>query len=115
MTNRQAPPGRKSKACVVVRNPFGTHHCTRWFGSVQTEKTSVRGAASTRVPMIECGSRSRSMLFLVGTLLLPFALLLLIARFVTPFVFVLLRLEDPQIVVEAVRSEERRVGNDGLV
>src|SRR5262245_30854209 len=104
MTNRQAPPGRKSKACVVARNPFGPHHCTRWFGSVQTEKTGVRGAASTRVPMIECGSRSRSMLFLVGTLLLQFALLLLIARFVTQFVFVLLRLEDPQIVVEAVEA-----------
>src|SRR5215472_18029701 len=101
MTNRQTPPGRKSKACVVVRNPFGPHHCTRCFGSVHTEKTSARGAASTRVPTIESGSRSRSILSLVATLLLPFGVLVLIAWFV---VFALLRLKDPQIVVEAVET-----------
>src|SRR4029078_498979 len=104
MTKRQMPPGRKSKACVVVRNPFGPHHCTRCLGSVQTEKTSARGAASTRVPTIERGSRSRSMLFLVARVLLPFTLLVGIERFVVLFVFFFLRLKDPQIVVEAIEA-----------
>src|SRR4029078_21806 len=82
----------------------GPHHCARCLSSGRTEKTSARGAASTRVPTIERGSRSRSMLFLVVTLLLPFTLLVWIERFVVLFVFFLLRLKDPQIVVEAVET-----------
>src|SRR4249919_3580861 len=64
------PPGRKSKVCVVVVKPFGPHHCARCFGSVHTENTSSRGASSTRVPMIERGSCSRSRLLFTLTLLL---------------------------------------------
>src|SRR5437763_13827512 len=77
MTKRQTPPGRKSKACVVVVKPFGPHHCARCFGSVQTENTRWRGALNTCVPMIDRGSCSRSRLFFSATSLLPFVLLVL--------------------------------------
>src|SRR5262245_30802722 len=101
MTNRQTPPGRKSKACIVVRNPFGPHHCTRCLGSIQTEKTSPRGAASTRVPTIERASWSRSMLFFIATLLLPFAFL---DRLGLLFALFPLRLKNPEVAVETIQS-----------
>src|SRR5215813_896580 len=86
MTKRQTPPGRKSKACVVVVKPFGPHHCARCFGSVHTENTSARGASSTRVPTIERGSCLRSMLLFTATWLLPFVL----------------RLDRPEVVTKPV-------------
>src|ERR1700736_2349249 len=52
MTNRQTPPGRTSIARMVVVKPFGPHHCTRCFGSVQASKTSSRGASNMRVVTI---------------------------------------------------------------
>src|SRR5215475_512650 len=89
MTKRHTPPGRKSYACVVVLKPSGPHHCARCFGSVHTENTNVRGASSTRVPIIERGSFSRSMLFLTAMVFLPLVLFLL-------------RLQHLQITVEAI-------------
>src|SRR5215470_4489647 len=86
MTKRQTPPGRKSKACVVVVKPFGPHHCARCFGSVHAENTSARGASNTRLPTIERGSCSRSMLLFTATWFLPFVL----------------RLNCPQIVAEPI-------------
>src|SRR5262245_29218767 len=71
MTKRHTPPGRKSYACVVVVKPFGPHHCARCFGSVHTENTNARGASNTREPMIERGSRSRSILFFTVIVFLP--------------------------------------------
>src|SRR5262245_13675224 len=91
MTKRQTPPGRKSKACVVVVKPFGPHHCAKCAGSVHTENTNSRGASSTRVPMIERGSCSRSMLCLPAMRLLPFLL----------FLF---GLQQFQIAVEAIEA-----------
>src|SRR3990170_3795746 len=70
MTKRQTPPGRNSKACVVVVKPSGPHHCARCFGSLKAANTRSRGASNTRVPIIERGSRSKSMLFLALTFLL---------------------------------------------
>src|SRR5262249_15656829 len=87
MTNRQTPPGRKSKACVVVVKPFGPHHWARCFGSVHTENTNARGASNTRVPTIERGACSRSMLLFSATSFLPFVL----------------RLNCPQIVTKAIQ------------
>src|SRR6476646_511369 len=86
--------GRTSKACVVVVNEFGPRHCAGCFGSVLTENTRARGASSTRVPMIERGSCSRSMLFFTATLLLPFVLFVLLA----------LRLNCPEVVVEPIET-----------
>src|SRR4029453_19514367 len=77
MTKRHTPPGRKSYACVVVVKPFGPHHCARCFGSVHTENTNARGASSTREPMIEHGSRSRSMLLFTAMVFHPLGLFLL--------------------------------------
>src|SRR6185436_6545670 len=68
MTKRHTPPGRMSKALVVVVKPFGPHHCDRCLGSVHASNTSARGASSSRTAMIAFGSRSRSMLFLAATL-----------------------------------------------
>src|SRR5437764_171950 len=85
MTKRHTPPGRWSKALVVVEKPFGPHHCARCFGSVQTSHTSSRDASSTRVPTSAQGSWSRSRLFLSATLALP-------------------GLQLAQIVVEAVEA-----------
>src|SRR5262245_64886902 len=76
MTKRQTPPGRKSKACVVVVKPFGPHHCARCAGSVHTRNTNSRGASSTREPTIERGSCSRSILLLSAMIFLPFLLFL---------------------------------------
>src|ERR1043165_6642689 len=76
MTKRHVPPVLNSKVCVVVVNPFGPHHCARCFGSVNAENTRSRGASKTRVPMIECGSRSRSMLLFAAMIFLPLALFL---------------------------------------
>src|SRR4051812_9830060 len=70
MTKRQTPPALKSNALVVVRKPFGPHHCERCFGSVHTDQTSSRGASSSRVPTITFGSESRSMLLVAATFLL---------------------------------------------
>src|SRR6185437_11078357 len=94
MTKRHTPPGRKSKVRVVVVNPFGPHHCARCFGSLHTENTRARGALSTRLPMIERGSFSRSMLLFTATRLLPFVL----------FVLLTLRLNCPKIVVEPIET-----------
>src|SRR5579864_6251664 len=69
MTKRQTPPGRNAKLDVVVVKPFGPHHCARCFGSVQTENTSSRGAANSRMPMIERGSLCRSRLFVAAMFL----------------------------------------------
>src|SRR5487761_2594010 len=69
MTKRQTPPGLNSKAEVVVVKPSGPHHCARCCGSLKAENTSSRGASNTRVPTMERGSRSRSMLFVTLTLL----------------------------------------------
>src|SRR5512143_1859228 len=85
MTKRHTPPARISNKCVVVVNPFGPHHCARCLGSVHAEKTRSRGASNTRVPMIEHGSVSRSMLFFAAT-------------------FFLLRLQNTQIIVEPVET-----------
>src|SRR5262245_12072777 len=74
MTKRHTPPGRKSWACVVVVKPFGPHHCARCFGSVHTENTNARGASNTREPMIERGSRSRSILFFTVIVFYPLGL-----------------------------------------
>src|SRR5690242_8007820 len=70
MTKRHTPPTLNSNARVVVRKPFGPHHCERCFGSVQTDQTRWRGASSSRVPTITLGSDSRSMLLVASTLLL---------------------------------------------
>src|SRR2546423_14274473 len=70
MTKRHTPPGRKSKALVVVEKPLGPHHCARCLGSVHTDHTNSGGASSTRVTMIDRASRSRSRLLLALTLLL---------------------------------------------
>src|SRR4051794_15330499 len=78
MTKRQMPPGRNSNRLVVVVKPFGPHHCARWFGSVQVENTSARGASNTWVAMIDFGSVVRSSLLFSATLLL-LALLRLLA------------------------------------
>src|SRR6476660_1895218 len=69
ITKRHTPPGRNSKLCVVVVKPSGPHHCARCLGSVKAENTSWRGALSSRLPMIEHGSESRSMLFFSPMLL----------------------------------------------
>src|SRR6185437_4162737 len=70
MTKRQMPPARNSNALVLVVKPSGPHHCARYLGSVHCCHTSLRGASNTRVPMIERGSRSRSILFVALTFLL---------------------------------------------
>src|SRR5262245_17441928 len=70
MTKRQTPPGRKSKACVVVVKPLVTTIAPDVPGR------SIRGASSTREPTIERGSCSRSILFLSATTFLPFLLFL---------------------------------------
>src|SRR5262245_14908137 len=67
MTKRHTPPGRMSKALVVVEKPFGPHHCARCFGSVHACHTNARGASNSRMAMMACGSRSRSMLFRAAT------------------------------------------------
>src|SRR5215813_6466723 len=70
MTKRQTPPGRMSKAEVVVRKPSGPHHFARCFGSVHTDHTRSRGASITREPIIVFGSDLRSISLLTATLLL---------------------------------------------
>src|SRR5579862_3179825 len=104
MTKRQTPPGRISKLCVVVVKPYGPHHCAKCLGSVHSEKTRSRGAANSRTPMIDRGSRSRSML-------LPAAMpTLLLAVFdfrglrVRRLGFCLLGLQRPQIEVEPIEA-----------
>src|SRR5580698_10625489 len=77
MTNRQTPPGLKSKLDVVVVKPFGPHHCERCLGSVHAANTSSRGASNSRTPMIDRGSVSRSSLLVAAmfpVLLLAFRL-----------------------------------------
>src|ERR1700742_2266964 len=96
MTKRQTPPARKSNACVVVVKPFGPHHCARCFGSLHAANTSVRGALSTRVPLIARGSLSRSRLFLSAPFRLPGPRRLRAGR--------RLGLQDTQIVVETVET-----------
>src|SRR6185503_856471 len=91
MTKRQTPPGRMSKALVVVVKPFGPHHCARCLGSVHASNTSARGASSSRTAMMACGSRSRSMLFLAATLRLR------LCRF-------LCRLQLVQVVLQAIEA-----------
>src|SRR3954471_23140921 len=96
MTKRQTPPGLKSKALVVVRNPFGPHHSARCLGSVQTDHTSSRGASIRGDPSITFGSDSRStLLFSVTLLLRLFRLALVLRR---------LGLQRPQIVLQAVQA-----------
>src|SRR4051812_47857978 len=96
MTKRQTPPGLKSKALVVVRKPFGPHHCARCLGSVHTDHTSSRRASITRDPSITFGSDSRSMLFLSATFLLQlFPLGFVLRRF---------RLQRPQIILQPIQS-----------
>src|SRR5512136_2053761 len=85
MTKRHTPPGPNSNENVVVVKPFGPHHCARCFGSVHAEKTRSRDASNTRVPMIERGSVSRSMLFFAAT-------------------FLLLRLQNTQVIVEPIQT-----------
>src|SRR5262245_10478231 len=53
-----------------VWRPPGPRHCARCLGSVKAKNTSSRGASSSRLPMIERGSVSRSMLFFAPILLL---------------------------------------------
>src|SRR5882757_8690641 len=96
MTKRQTPPTRKSKACVVRVKPSGPHHCARCSGSEKAANTRSRGALNTREPMIERGSRSRSMLFVAATaFLLGFGWsgLFAVRRF---------RLDRLQIILEAI-------------
>src|SRR4051812_41806744 len=94
MTKRQTPPGLKSNALVVVRKPFGPHHCARCFGSAHTDHTSSRGASISRDPSITFGSDSRSMLFLSATRLLQlFGFAVVLRRF---------GLQSAQIVLEAI-------------
>src|SRR6185437_10426792 len=85
MTKRQVPPGRNSNLCVVVVKPSGPHHCARCLASVKAANTISRGALNTRLPMIERGSVSRSMLFLAP-------------------IFLLLRFQDFEIVVETIEA-----------
>src|SRR5271169_4267509 len=68
MTKRQTPPARNSNWLVVVVKPSGPHHAARCAGSLKAENASARGASIMRVPTIDRGSRSRSMLFLALTL-----------------------------------------------
>src|SRR4249919_2229021 len=91
MTNRHFPPGRRSKLCVVVVNPFGPHHSDKCLGSVNAANTSSRGASNTRVPMIERGSCARSRLFSSAMLRLPLA-------------FLLFGLQSFQIVAQAIET-----------
>src|ERR1700752_1771032 len=107
MTNRQWPPGRKSKLDVVVVKPNGPHHCARCFGSVQAEKTSARGASNSRVPTIARGLRSRSMRLVAAAFSFPCVWLLiatllntlLVAVFGTVFPLQLL-----QIGIQAIEA-----------
>lgn len=48
ITKRYAPPVRKSISQPGSVKPFGPHHCFRCPGSLQTLKTSSRGASKTR-------------------------------------------------------------------
>src|SRR5580692_8324500 len=99
MTKRHTPPGRKSKALVVVVKPFGPHHCARCFTSVNAENTKSRGASNTRIAMIESGSPSRSTLTAVSIV----AILLVLDGTVFGILFGL-GLKLPQIVVEAIEA-----------
>src|SRR3954471_19292134 len=93
MTKRHTPPGLKSNALVVVRKPSGPHHCARCFGSVHTDQTRSRGAATSRVPTITFGSESRSMLLVAATLLLLLLWGFLLRRF---------RLQRAEVVLQTV-------------
>src|SRR5271156_5281636 len=70
MTKRQTPPGRRSKARVVVVKPFGPHHCARCFGSVKASKTRARGASYRRVVTIARAASSATGSFLASMSLL---------------------------------------------
>src|ERR1700686_1402928 len=102
MTKRQTPPGRNSKRDVVVVKPFGPHHCARCFGSVHAANTSSRGAANSRMPMIERGSLCRSrLLFTAMFFTLGFRRFGL-RRFQIGVEAIKALLEEPAIVFEPV-------------
>src|SRR5580704_17856498 len=98
MTNRQTPPGRKSKLEVVVVKPIGPHHCARCLRSVHAENTRSRGASNARMPTKDRASRSRSILLaavIAGVLLRLLGKLQRLGRF---------GLKRFQIVVEAIET-----------
>src|SRR5579883_1469669 len=51
-----APPGRASISHTGFVNPCGPHHCSTCFGSIQTLKTSERGASMSRVITSSCAA-----------------------------------------------------------
>src|ERR1700716_2725832 len=90
------PPGRTSMSWMVVLKPFGPHHCTTCFGSVQAAHTNSRGASNKREMTIS-RSLSVAVLFLTSLaviFLLPCHLL--------------------QVVVEAVEAHFHATRHAGL-
>src|ERR1700677_169891 len=56
MCTRMAPPARASSSQTGLVKPCGPHHCARWRGSVQSLKTSSRGASRMRVSVSSRGT-----------------------------------------------------------
>src|SRR3984893_1027509 len=48
ISRRNVPPGRGSISRTVLVNPFGPQNCARCLGSVNSLKTSSRGASNVR-------------------------------------------------------------------
>src|SRR5262245_18328277 len=65
-------------SCVVVRKPFGPHHCSRCRRSVQASNNSSRGASNTRAITI---SRPELVTTSVAALLAAISLLLALQPF----------------------------------
>src|SRR3546814_21169525 len=109
MRHWKAPPGWNSILHDGRLKPFGPHQRTRCSGWLHTLKTSARGASSTRVM-----TRTRSSGLAPGGFAPGAAAGLGIAAIVVSLaVLGRLHLQLVQVVlqaVEALRSDERRVG-----
>src|SRR6185503_16532067 len=112
MTKRHTPPGRKSKALVVVVKPSGPHHCARCFGSDHMSNTSARGASSTRMPTITAGSGPRSMLSLWATLLLRAGFVLGLQLLQVGFQAIQPLVPEPAIALQPIVDGPQPVGGD---
>src|SRR5579862_712697 len=66
MQQRNFPPTRKSIVQKGAVNPFGPHHCIRYFGSVHAFQTNSRGASKTLVTTIR--SVSLTVFFVISDL-----------------------------------------------